>query len=165
MRNVASLWQEEAWSLGVIPTPFSQYLTEEQHEVKERDGWDGEAIKTEAETRGMDSPAISYRDLSLPQSMNPNVGFKKCEILNQSLSEAIGWTTTTTTTPCRGALLPTVIYWVCGLFRGQANWTLVVNLAWVCLHLRHALKGCLNLFLPSSSTLNLIHRSVQSKFY
>lgn len=40
----------------------------------------------------MDSPAISYRafrDLSLPQSMNPNVGFKKGEILNQSLSEAI----------------------------------------------------------------------------
>lgn len=40
----------------------------------------------------MDSPAISYRafrDLSLPQPMNPNVGFKKCEILNQSLSEAI----------------------------------------------------------------------------
>lgn len=40
----------------------------------------------------MDSPAISYRafrDLSLPQSMNPNVGFKKCEILNQPLSEAI----------------------------------------------------------------------------
>lgn len=54
---------------GVIPTPFSQYLTEEQHEVKERDGWDGEVMKT-------DSPAISYRafrDLSLPQSMNPNV--------------------------------------------------------------------------------------------
>lgn len=52
MRNVASLWQEEARSLGVIPTPFSQCLTEEQHEVKERDGWDGEAIKTEAETKG-----------------------------------------------------------------------------------------------------------------
>lgn len=46
----------------------------------------------EAGTRDMDSPAISYRAFGISvcqKSKNPNMGFKKCDILNQSLSEAI----------------------------------------------------------------------------